>query len=71
MLTPVVGCNISSRNGANGLGAGDETVWGWWERFEDRGGNGLRGRGGNGLGGGGWGMGDYFWVSAGSSGFRR
>ena len=30
--------------------AGEETVWGWWERFGGGGGNGLRGRGGNGCG---------------------
>ena len=35
----------SSRNGSNGLGAGGETCSGWWERFEGRAGNGLRGRG--------------------------
>ena len=37
------------------MGAGEGTVWGWWERFEGRGGNGLRGRGGRGMA---WGMGD-------------
>ena len=36
----------SSRYLGNGLGAGEGTVWGWRERFE--------GRGGNGLGDGGW-----------------
>ena len=50
MLTLVVGCNPSHRNGGNELGVGVGTVWGWWERFEGRGGNGLMGRGGNGLG---------------------
>ena len=32
------------------MGVGAGTVWGWWERLEDRGGNGLRGRGANGMG---------------------
>ena len=41
-------------DGANGSGAGQGKVWGWWERFEGRRGNGLRGRGGNGLRDGGW-----------------
>ena len=35
--------------------AGEGTVWGWWGRFEGRGGNGLRGSGMNCLRDGGWG----------------
>ena len=38
-----------TRGRMNGLGAGKGPVLGWG-RFEDRGGNGLRGRGGIGLG---------------------
>ena len=43
----------SGRNRRNGLVAGEGTVWGWWERLEGKGGNGLRGKGGTA-----WGMGD-------------
>ena len=46
------------------MGVGEETVWGWLERLEGRGGNGLRGMGGNRLGGGGWGGG---WGMEGSA----
>ena len=37
----------SNRNGG--------TVWGWWDRFKGRRGNGLIAKGGNGLGERGWG----------------